>query len=78
PYAGLAGQNLADVHNRSVGVFGQGYYQLTEAVRLAGGLRWTWDDRDTKLYNYSTWGVATTCNLPNPDVAGVCAQTQKT
>ncbi len=78
PYAGFAGQNLADVHNTSAGVFGQGYYQLTDSVRATGGLRWTWDDRDTKLYNYSTWGVASTCNLPSPDVAGVCAQTQKT
>ncbi|OYW27405.1 MAG: hypothetical protein B7Z44_12460 [Caulobacter sp. 12-67-6] len=77
PNAGFAGQNLADVHNTSTGVFGQGYYQLTDAVRFAGGLRWTWDQRDTTLHNYSAWGVTTTCNLPKPDVAGVCAQTQQ-
>ncbi|CAN5306636.1 TonB-dependent receptor [soil metagenome] len=77
PYAGFAGQNLADVHNRSTGVFGQGYYQLTDAIRVAAGLRWTWDERDTKLHNFNTWGVASTCNVATPDVAGVCTQTQE-
>jgi iron complex outermembrane receptor protein len=78
PYAGLAGQNLADVKNTSAGVFGQGYYQLTDSLRLAGGLRWTWDSRDTKLYNYAVWGLPATCNVAKQDVAGVCAQTQET
>ena len=77
PYAGFAGQNMADVHNTSAGVFGQGYYQLTENLRLAAGLRWTWDSRDTELHNFSTWGVAATCNLQRPDVVGVCTQTQE-
>jgi len=77
PNAGLAGQNLADVHNQSAGVFGQGYYQLTDKVRLAAGLRWTWDSRDTVLHNYAVWGLPGTCNVPTPDVAGVCAQTQE-
>lgn len=77
PYAGLAGQNYADVTNTSLGVFGQGYYQLTDTLRIAAGLRWTWDSRDTVLYNYSTWGVPGTCSVAKPDVAGVCAQTQE-
>jgi iron complex outermembrane receptor protein len=77
PYAGFAGQNMADVQNKSAGLFGQGYYQLTDSLRLAAGLRWTWDSRDTKLHNFSTWGVAATCNLPTPDVVGVCTQTQE-
>lgn len=76
PYAGFAGQNLADVHNTSTGVFGQGYYQLTDSVRIAAGLRWTWDGRNTKLHNYSAWGIASTCNVATPDVVGVCTQTQ--
>nr|WP_303695049.1 TonB-dependent receptor [Brevundimonas subvibrioides] len=77
PNAGLAGQNMADVHNRSAGVFGQGYYQLTDAVRIAGGLRWTWDSRDTELHNFTVWGLPGTCNVPTPDVPGVCTQTQQ-
>jgi len=77
PNAGLAGQNLADVHNTSVGVFGQGYYQLTESLRLAAGLRWTWDSRDTELHNFTVYGLPGTCNVPTPDVAGVCTQTQE-
>ncbi|NBW10220.1 MAG: TonB-dependent receptor [Caulobacteraceae bacterium] len=78
PYAGFAGQNLADVHNTSAGVFGQGYYQLTDAIRIAAGLRWTWDGRETELHNYNTWGVASTCNVATPDAVGVCTQTQDT
>lgn len=77
PNAGLAGQNLADVHNQSAGVFGQGYYQLTDSVRIAAGLRWTWDSRDTELHNFTVWGLPGTCNVPTPDVAGVCTQTQE-
>ncbi|QTN18362.1 TonB-dependent receptor [Brevundimonas sp. AJA228-03] len=77
PNAGLAGQNMADVHNRSAGVFGQGYYQLTDAVRIAAGLRWTWDSRETELHNFTVWGLPGTCNVPTPDVPGVCTQTQK-
>lgn len=77
PYAGLAGQNLADVENTSAGLFGQGYYQLTDKLRLAGGLRWTWDTRDTKLHNYTVWGLPSTCNVAKPDVVGVCTQTQE-
>lgn len=77
PNAGLAGQNMADVHNQSAGVFGQGYYQLTDAVRIAGGLRWTWDSRDTELHNFTVWGLPGTCNVPTPDVPGVCTQTQQ-
>ena len=76
PNAGLAGQNFADVYNKSAGVFGQGYYQLTDSIRVAGGLRWTWDSRDTKLHNYTVWGLPGTCNVPTPDVVGVCTQTQ--
>lgn len=76
PNAGLAGQNYADVFNTSFGAFGQGYYQLTDTLRIAAGLRWTWDSRDTILRNYSAWGVPGSCSVAQPDAAGVCAQTQ--
>jgi iron complex outermembrane recepter protein len=32
--------------NTSTGVFFQGNYNFTEALRVTAGLRWTWDERD--------------------------------
>ena len=55
--------NDADVLNKSAGVFGQAYYQLTDQLRLTGGLRWTWDKRSVNLHNVSTYGDLSTCNL---------------
>ncbi|MDB5425801.1 MAG: TonB-dependent receptor [Phenylobacterium sp.] len=78
PNGGLINQSqLADIKNISKGVFGQGYYKLTDTVRLTGGLRWTWDNRDSVLHSLAILGVPTSCSLTKPDVAGVCAQTQK-
>ncbi|WP_404478852.1 TonB-dependent receptor [Novosphingobium sp. BL-52-GroH] len=37
--------NDADVKNDSVGLYGQCYFDITDRLRLAAGLRWTWDDR---------------------------------
>jgi len=45
------GMNLSDVKNESLGAFGQAYYQVTDALRLTAGLRWTWDTREVVLHN---------------------------
>lgn len=76
PFNGLVTQNLADVENVSTGAFAQGYYSLTDTVRLTAGLRWTWDQRDTVLHNLAVYGLPSTCTV-TPDTPGVCSQTQK-
>lgn len=70
-------ENFADVKNVSKGLFGQGYYKLAEGVRLAGGLRWTWDDRDVVLHNKTRLGDPATCSVAQKDPGSVCDQTQK-
>ena len=77
PYRGLLSQNFSDVVNKTTGVFGQGYYQITPTIRFAGGLRWTWDTRETVLHNLAGVGVGVVaCNITRPDAPGVCDQTQ--
>lgn len=70
-------ENASDVTNVTKGIFGQGNLNLTEKLRVTAGLRWTFDDREVVLHNKSRLGDPATCTLPNPDVVGVCNQTQK-
>lgn len=86
-------RNDGDVRNISTGVFGQGYYKLTDAIRLSGGLRWTWDKRQVVLHNLNIAGlpgdvdtnplvpgVQPNCNVNAPDkgVLDPCNQTEST
>src|SRR3546814_1081799 len=67
------------------GFFAQGYYELTDTIRATGGIRYTWDRRNTVLHNVRAYGLpgATTvggldnCVNADNDAPGVCAQTQK-
>lgn len=70
--------NDADVENISTGVYGQGYYQLNDKLRLAAGLRWTWDQRNVVLHNRSVYNDVSSCNVAAPDGGAVppCNQTQ--
>src|SRR3546814_20874222 len=85
PTAGLISENFADVENITTGFFAQGYYELTDTIRATGGIRYTWDRRNTVLHNvraYGLPGTATVGGLDNcvnadNDAPGVCAQTQK-
>src|SRR3546814_11009523 len=85
PTAGLISENFADVENLTTGFFAQGYYELTDTIRATGGIRYTWDRRNTVLHNvraYGLPGTATVGGLDNcvnadNDAPGVCAQTQK-
>lgn len=54
---GYVGRNDADVTNTTYGAYLQGYYKLTERLRLAGGLRWTWDTRKVELHNLQVSGA---------------------
>jgi iron complex outermembrane receptor protein len=49
------------VKNKSIGAFGQAYYQITDALRLSAGLRWTWDKRQVVLHNLTNV-AAKTCS----------------
>lgn len=51
------GRNDADVKNISKGVFAQGYYNLTDDLRLEAGVRETWDFREAKLHNVAVNGA---------------------
>src|SRR3546814_16972718 len=51
PTAGLISENFADVENLTTGFFAQGYYELTDTIRATGGIRYTWDRRNTVLHN---------------------------
>jgi iron complex outermembrane receptor protein len=72
--------NDGDVLNISRGVYGQGYLQLAEGLRLAAGLRWTWDKRKVVLHNRTVYNDVSTCNVANPDDGTVppCDQTEST
>ncbi len=44
-------ENRSAVRNKSTGVFGQLYYDITDRLSFTGGLRWTWDTRGTTSFN---------------------------
>ncbi|WP_404477561.1 TonB-dependent receptor [Novosphingobium sp. BL-52-GroH] len=58
--------NDADVKNDSTGLYGQGYYDLTDRLRLAAGLRWTWDYRQVVIKNLAQVGLPGTTPIPAP------------
>src|SRR3546814_19535221 len=84
PTAGLISENFADVENLTTGFFAQGYYELTDMIRATGGIRYTWDRRNTVMHNVRASGLpgpATVGGLdnwftPENDDPAVCAQTQ--
>lgn len=57
PAVGYVARNDADVFNTTYGVYLQGYYQLTDRLRAAAGLRWTWDKRKVELHNMLVSGA---------------------
>ncbi len=69
------GLNYGTVKNKSLGLFGQAYYRLTDAIRLTGGLRWTWDKRQVVLLNRTNL-VLNTCApelVSNPGFVAPCS-----
>ncbi len=70
-------ENAADVTNTTTGLYGQLNYNITDELRVTGGLRWTWDQRDVVLHNKTRLGDPTTCSLPNRDPGTACDQTQE-
>ncbi|OAN56220.1 TonB-dependent receptor [Sphingobium sp. TCM1] len=57
PSVGYVGRNDADITNTTFGGYLQGYYNLTDKLRLAAGLRWTWDKRAVELHNLQVSGA---------------------
>lgn len=72
--------NDGDVLNISRGAYGQGYLKLAPGLRLAAGLRWTWDTRKVVLHNLGVYNDVSSCNVAAPDggVVPPCNQTEKT
>jgi iron complex outermembrane receptor protein len=89
-FGGLLRNSIADVENRTKGLFAQFYYQITPAVRAVGGYRHTWDNRDSVLHNGQVFGLpynavvagsptGINCTVSAPDApptATSCNQTQ--
>lgn len=85
---GLAGSwlrtNNADITNKTVGAYVQGYWDISEKLRLSTGYRWTRDKREVDLHNLSMFrapgdalvltqtGFDVNCNLPSPDSLDPC------
>jgi iron complex outermembrane recepter protein len=49
---------LADYRSASTGVFAQVNYHVTDALRITGGLRYTWDQRSINRHGISSWKAA--------------------
>jgi iron complex outermembrane recepter protein len=55
-----AARTLSDYSSRSVGAFAQLNYHVTDALRLTGGFRYTWDKRTIDRHSTKDW------RLPDP------------
>lgn len=68
-----ANPNITDgfVKNSSWAVFGQFNYNLTDALRFTGGLRWTEESKELRSFNRSFGGAV--CNIPPAlQLGGTC------
>jgi iron complex outermembrane receptor protein len=76
-FAGPWFRNYADIVNKSVAGYIQGYYQINERLRAAAGFRYTWDKRHVVIQNLASIYPAPVCGIEvaNRDQAGQCAQT---
>ena len=76
PIAAYA-RNLTGYTAQSTGVFAQLNYHVTDALRLTGGLRYTWDDRSIDRHAVRDWRAAPAnqiCNVgPNAGLAASVA-----
>jgi iron complex outermembrane recepter protein len=57
-------RTLSDYSSRSVGAFAQINYHVTDALRVTGGLRYTWDKRTIDRHSTNNWRL--------PDNLEVC------
>jgi iron complex outermembrane recepter protein len=57
-------RTLSDYSSRSAGAFAQVNYHVTEALRVTGGLRYTWDKRTIDRHSTNNWRL--------PDNLEVC------
>lgn len=67
--------NDANIANTSRAAFAQLYYEVSDRLRLTGGLRYTIDTRKVVLHNLDAFGVAASCNVVRDEPGGVCNQT---
>jgi len=62
----LVNRNDGTANNTSYAAYGQLYYDLTDSLRLTGGLRYTVDDREVELRNKSNEALDV-CSIPVAD-----------
>ena len=48
-------RSFADFVSKSFGIFGQVNYNITDALRVTGGLRYTWDKRSINRHGVNDW-----------------------
>lgn len=57
-FGGLArARTLSDFKSSSFGAFAQLNYHLTDAIRITGGLRYTWDKRSIDRHSTNDWSL---------------------
>ena len=90
-FGGRLRDSTADLTNKTVGLFAQAYYDISDTVRAVGGFRYTWDSRDSFLHNAQVLGLPFNAPVPGtptginctvtmpdtPPTATECTQTQK-
>jgi len=59
---------------RSVGFFGQGIWHVTDALRLTGGIRYTWDKRFLGRNDYTDLGAGICQSGPDAGATGDCRE----
>lgn len=72
-------RNYANILNRSYAGYAQGYYQITDRLRAAAGIRYTLDTRKVVIHNLSQIYPTPVCSLTiaDRDDGVSCDQTQK-
>lgn len=72
---GARSQNIARVHNRDIGVYAQGSFDLSDRLTLDAGIRYTWDkswgegQSVNTIYSAATGWTQPTFSCANPTLA---------
>ncbi|MGQ5700553.1 TonB-dependent receptor [Sandaracinobacteroides sp. A072] len=71
---------LGEIDNDSIGAYVQASYNITEALRVTGGVRYSIDDKGITVYNGNVMGYdgpLVSCSPASVSVANDCARSRK-
>ena len=71
---------LGDIDNDSIGAYAQASYDVTDALRVTGGLRYSIDDKAITVFNGNVMGYdgpLVSCTPASVSVANDCARSRK-